>query len=97
MLLLDRVQKGHGISPEAIKELKGLKLIEGRSPNFFVSAKVAEWTSQKAHYIRTRGLDDNYYQQLVLEYLGRYKQASRRDLDDLLRPKLPMCWMIPKS
>lgn len=89
VLLLDRVQKGHGISPEAIKELKGLKLIEGRSPNFFVSAKVAEWTSQKAHYIRTRGLDDNYYQQLVLEYLGRYKQASRRDLDDLLRPKLP--------
>lgn len=89
VLLLDSVQKRRGISQEAVKELKGLKLIEGRSPNFFVSSKVAEWTSQKAHYIRTRGLDDNYYQQLVLEYLGKYKQASRNDLDDLLRPKLP--------
>lgn len=89
VLLLDSVQKRRSISPEAIKELKGLKLIEGRSPNFFVSAKVAEWTSQKGHYIRTRGLDDNYYQQLVLEYLSKYKQASRGDLDDLLIPKLP--------
>ena len=89
VLLLDSVQKRRSISPEAVKELKGLKLIEGRSPNFFVSAKVAEWTSQKGHYIRTRGLDDNYYQQLVLEYLGKYKQATRNDLDDLLRPKLP--------
>ena len=89
VLLLDSVQKRRGISPEAVKELKGLKLIEGRSPNFFVSAKVAEWTSQKGHYIRTRGLDDNFYQQLVLEFLGKYKQATRNDLDDLLRPKLP--------
>ena len=89
VLLLDSVQKRRSISPEAVKELKGLKLVEGRSPNFFVSAKVAEWTSQKGHYIRTRGLDDNYYQQLVLEYLGKYKQASRGDLDDLLIPKLP--------
>lgn len=89
VLLLDSVQKRRSISPEAVKELKGLKLIEGRSPNFFVSAKVAEWTSQKGHYIRTRGLDDNYYQQLVLEYLGKYQQASRGDLDDLLIPKLP--------
>lgn len=89
VLLLDRVQKRLSISSDAVKELKGLKLIEGRSPNFFVSAKVAEWTSQKGNYIRTRGLDDNYYQQLVLEYLGKYKQASRSDLDDLLMPKLP--------
>lgn len=89
VLLLDSVQKRRSISPEAVKELKGLKLIEGRSPNFFVSAKVAEWTNQKAHYILTRGLDDKYYQQLVLQYLGEYKHALRRDLDGFLTTKLP--------
>lgn len=89
VLLLDSVQKRRSISPEAVKELKGLKLIEGRSPNFFVSAKVAEWTNQKANYILTRGLDDKYYQQLVLQYLGEYKHALRRDLDGFLTTKLP--------
>lgn len=89
VLMLDRVQKRRSLSAEEIKELKALKLIEGRSPNFFVSAKVAEWTSQKADYIRTRGLDDSYYQLLVLEYLNQYGQAPRRDLDELLLPKLP--------
>ena len=89
VLLLDSVQKRRVISPEAVKELKGLKLIEGRSPNFFVSSKVAEWTNQKAHYILTRGLDDKYYQQLVLQYLGEYKHALRRDLDGFLTTKLP--------
>ena len=89
VLLLDRVQKGHALLPEQVRELKALKLIEGRSPNYFISAKVADWTGQKARYIRNRGLDDGYYQQLVVEYLQRYGQASRQELDDLLLPKLP--------
>lgn len=89
VLLLDRVQKGRALSQKEAKELKKLKLIEGRSPTYHVSAKVAEWASQKAHYIRTRGLDDGYYQQMVREFLEKYGEATRQDIDDLLLRKLP--------
>jgi ATP-dependent DNA helicase RecG len=70
------------------KELRGLHLIEGRSPKFFISAKVADTEAQKARYIHNRGLDDKYCQQLVLDYLSQYGQAARADLDALLLAKL---------
>ena len=57
-------------------------------PRYFISAKVAEWAGQKARYIRNRGLDDAYYRELIIEYIRRYKKASRRELDELLLPKL---------
>ena len=63
--------------------------IEGRSPNYFISAKVADWTGQKARYIRNRGLDDGYYRKLVTDYLQKYGQATRKDIDDLLLSKMP--------
>ena len=89
VLLLDKVQKKCPLSAHDVRELKSLKLIEGRSPNFFVSAKVAEWTGEKASYIRNRGLDDGYYRELVSDYLKKYGQATRKDMNDLLLAKLP--------
>lgn len=89
VLLLDRVQKKRALSADAVRELKALKLIEGRSPNFYVSSKVAEWTRQKASYIRNKGLDAGYYRRLVTDYLGQYQQATRKEMDDLLLTKLP--------
>ena len=88
VLLLDRVQKKAGLTPEEVKALKADKLIEGRSPNFFVSAKVAAWTGDKARYILNRGLDDSYYKTLILDYLDKYGQASRQEINELLLPKL---------
>jgi ATP-dependent DNA helicase RecG len=89
VVLLDQVQKHHKITPAASKSLKAEKLIEGRAPNYYISAKVAEWTEQKAHYIRNRGLDDDYYRRLITEYLQKYSKASRKELDELLFSKLP--------
>lgn len=89
VLLLDRVQKGRSLAPDEARELRELGLIEGRSPRHFISAKVAEVAGQKARYIHNRGLDDGYYQRLVVDYLRRYGQASRSDLDALLLAKLP--------
>lgn len=89
VLLLDRVQRRRPLSKEQIRELKAIKLIEGRAPNYFISSKVADWTQQKANYIHNRGLDDAYYQKLVIEYLEKYGQATRQELDDLLLAKLP--------
>jgi len=89
VLLLDQVQKRRALSPEQARELKALKLIEGRSPNYFVSARVAEWTGQRARYIRNRGFDDGYYRKLVVDFLQSYGQASRKEIDELLLAKLP--------
>lgn len=89
VLLLDRVQKGQSLSTEELKTLRVLGLIEGRAPKVFISAKVADVAGQKAKYIHNRGLDDGYYQQLVLDYLKKYGKATRADLDALLLAKLP--------
>ncbi len=88
VLLLDRVQKNQRITRIEVKQLKVQKLIEGRSPNYYISAKVADWAGQKADYIRNRALDDDYYKRLVVEYLQKFKHASRQELNDLLLPKL---------
>ena len=89
VLWLDRVQKGQLLSADAVKELRAAGLIEGRAPKVFISAKVADAVGQKAKYIHNRGLGDSYYQQLVIDYLKKYGQATRSDLDDLLLAKLP--------
>ena len=88
VLLLDRVQKGQTLSAEETKTLRAMGLIEGRSPKLFIAAKVAEAVGQQAKYIHNRGLDDGYYQQLVLDYLKKYGKAGRGDLDALLLGKL---------
>lgn len=89
VLLLDRVQKRRSLTADEARILRDQGLIEGRAPRYFISGKVAEVTGQKARYIHNRGLDDGYYQRLVLDYLGRYGKATRADLDALLLPKLP--------
>lgn len=89
VLWLDRVQKGQPLSADVVKELRAAGLIEGRSPKVFISAKVADAVGQKAKYIHNRGLGDKHYQQLVLDYLKKYGQATRSDLDELLLAKLP--------
>lgn len=89
VLLLDRVQKSLPLSAAEAKSLRDLGLIEGRAPGYFISAKMADALGQKAKYIHQRGLDDRYYQKLVLDYLQEYGHATRTDLDELLLRKLP--------
>ena len=90
VIALDRVQKklSRTLTEEMIKRLRQEKLIEGRKPNFFVSASVAEATSRKAEYIRKRPQDDEYYAKLITDYLGKFDKASRKELDELLISKM---------
>jgi ATP-dependent DNA helicase RecG len=88
VFLLDQIQKRKKIDPSMVRQLRARKLIEGRSPKYYISRKAAEWTGQKARYIHNRGLDDDYYRRLVIEYLQQYKRASRKELDELLLSKL---------
>ena len=89
IILLDYVQKKIKISKEAHQLLKNRKLVEGRYPNIHLSSEVHEVLGRKAEYIKKRGLDSGHYEKLVIEYLRKFKQASRKDIDELLMDKLP--------
>lgn len=88
VMSLDKVQKQHKINEEEFKRLKKLKLIEGRRPNLFVSAKVAAVTGDKAGYIRQRAFDKDHYKKMVLSYLKKFGEAKREDIDKLLLDKI---------
>lgn len=91
VLALDRVQKRKKITEDQLKHLKSLKMVEGRKPNFYISAHIATVAGDghlKADYIKNRPFDDNFYKKMVLEYLETYDQASRKDIDTLLKGKL---------
>lgn len=88
VLNLDRVQKKLPITDDAIKHLRREKLIEGRKPNFHVSAEIAAVGESKADYILTRAQDDDHYARLLHDYLKNYGTASRKEVNKLLLDKL---------
>ncbi len=92
IIMLDKVQKRKPLSDEEIKYLKGLGLIEGRKPNYVISAKITASLSNdelKAHYIKQRGLDDEHYKNLIVEYLKKFGESPRKNIERFLRDKLP--------
>jgi ATP-dependent DNA helicase RecG len=88
IVLLDKVQKKHAITEIAANVLRKDKLIEGRKPNYFVTASIAEATNEKASYIKNKAFNKGYYKALVHEFILEYKHASRDDIDNLLMDKL---------
>jgi len=85
---LDRIQKRLPVDMDTIARLRRAKLIEGKKPNYHISAAIAELTGNKAAYIRTRAQDDTFYAQLILDYLAKFGGASRREINELLKSKL---------
>lgn len=77
------------ISLEETKVLKNKGLIEGRRPNYHISPEVAEVTGEMAVYIKQKGLDDVYYEELIMEYLRKFNSAASDDLKELLIGKFP--------
>jgi len=88
ILALDRVQKKLSIPDETAIHLRKAGLIEGRKPNYFVSASVAAATDSRASYIRNRSLDNAHFARLLTEYLRQYGEATRTEINQLLLPKL---------
>ena len=89
VMLLDRVQKRRPITKEEHRLLKAANLVEGRFPSIMVSGQVAARIGEKAKHIRNKGLDDSYYQNLLLELVKTHQPISREDIDALLMDKLP--------
>jgi ATP-dependent DNA helicase RecG len=96
IMMLDKVQKRKKISSEEVKHLKRKKLIEGIKPNYFISAKVAQKTGQKAAYTKAKGFDKHKYLELIINCIQQHKYAERKDIDELLWNVLPD-WMTDKQ
>lgn len=88
VIALDKVQKKRALDDDTFKRLKERKLIEGRRPNLFVSAKIAAVIGEKAAYIKNRAFDKAHYKDMVVAYLNQFGRASREDLNRLLLDKL---------
>ena len=89
IIALDKVAKGKKLNEAEIKELKTKGLIEGRKPNFYISATVARVTGEKADYIKQRGIDDDYCQKMILGFLTKFGEGKREDFEAVLLDKLP--------
>ena len=87
--LLDQVQKGKRISKEAAAHLRKYNLVEGRVTNLFLSAPLAKTTEEKADYIKLKGFDNKYYQDMIVDYLQKFEQANKDDFRKLLLDKFP--------
>lgn len=87
--LLDRVQRHEPVSAEGLELLRRKKLVEGRKSALFISSSVAKITKQKAQYSKNKGLDDDYYKQLILRAIEDNGTMGRQEINDLLWNKLP--------
>ena len=89
VFLIDCVQKRIKIDKEAVKHLRKLKVIEGKSPNIFLSASVSETIGEQSQYVKNKAFNDQYYRDLIVKYLEQYGSAKKKDVRDLLWDKLP--------
>ena len=88
-VLLDKVQKQRPITDDAAKLLRKRKLIEGRKPNYIVGKLLAQVANTGMEYTKLKGLDDKYYQDLILKALEQHGRLQRADFNRLLVSKLP--------
>jgi ATP-dependent DNA helicase RecG len=89
VFLIDKVQKRIPLEKEQLKRLRALGVVEGKAPYVYISAHVAEIIDDKAQYIKNKGFDDDYYKQMVIEYLTRFESGKKKDFMELLLSKLP--------
>jgi ATP-dependent DNA helicase RecG len=89
IVLIDKVQRKDKITKDECEFLRKNKLIEGRYPDIFIASNIAETTDTKEKYIKNKAFDKEYYKDLIIKYLMKYKSASRKNIDELLMDKLP--------
>ncbi len=89
IITLDRVRKKLPISDFEAKSLKKEGLIDGRKGQYFISANIAEAAKQKAQYIKNKAFHKSVYKAMILKILDQYREASRKEIDDLIVDHLP--------
>jgi ATP-dependent DNA helicase RecG len=54
----------------------------------FVSAGIAEAVGERAQYIKNKAMDDDFYTNLIINYLRKYQRGRKSDFINLLSNKL---------
>lgn len=88
VIALDKVQKGQSLTDEEARSLRSKRLIEGRRPKLHVSAEIAKATDTVEDYLRRRGIDKDYCEKMVVDFLNTKGEASRAEIIRLLAEKL---------
>lgn len=90
-LWLDAVQKHRPITKAALEVLKARKLIEGHSPNYFISLAVAKKTYQLGEYTRMKGLERDKYLSMIYEFVknGSPEGVMLNQIFDFMNEALP--------
>ncbi len=91
IILLDKVQKHKMLTEAEVKHLKEKQMIEGRKPNYFISAAVVSEISNskiRAQYTRQRGVGDDFCKEMILKHIDKLGSATRREIDSILTAKL---------
>jgi len=86
---LDKIQKKEKVPKEISDKFRKLWYIEGRYPNIFLSKEISDLIWKKDSYIKNKWFDNHYYKDLIIKYLREYKQATRKEINELLWNKLP--------
>lgn len=84
VVALDSIQKGRKVNREMAIKLRKMGLIEGRFPHLFIASRLAAKTDRVEEYLESKGYDDSFYMQKVLEFICVQGGASREDVDNLL-------------
>ena len=59
-------------SKEAVAHLRKHKLVEGRANSLYLAAPLAKSDDEKAEYIKNKGFDNKYYQDLIMDYINKF-------------------------
>ena len=88
VFLLDRIQKRLPLKKAQYQQLRNVGLIEGKLPNVYISAKVAEIVDEREQYTRNKALDDKYYMDMIVAHLTQFERGTKADFIKLLGDKL---------
>lgn len=88
VIALDKVQKGIKISAEQRRHLRRKGLIEGRHPNVYIARGVSGAVGSKPEYTKFKAFDNKYYEDIIVQFIGQHKEATREDVERLLWNKL---------
>jgi len=96
IMMLDKVQKRKALISVEAAHLRRKRLIEGKRPNYIISAKLAKEIDRKAEYTKASGLEKAKYFELITNCISQHGDVNRQDVNRLLWDVLPS-WMSDKQ
>ena len=91
-IMLDKIQKERGaeVDEDEARKLAKEKLIEGRRPNYILSAKVSEILGREVEHTEKKGFSDDEISNFIIKHLKNFPNGqNRKQINDLVWKYLP--------